>query len=91
MWSKKGQPVSNRAQLGSKWLKTVSTRVKMGQMAPKGSHAAQRGQNNLKIASNTPKWPFPGQIWVSPRGEGPPSTPSWVPLALGPLRDRLDD
>ena len=68
MWSKKGQPVSKCAQLGSKWLKMASTPLKMGQnmlhRGPEGSHVTQRGQNGLKMASNTPKWPFAGQIWL---------------------------
>ena len=34
---------------------------------------AQRGQNGLKMASNAAKWPFPGQIWLSPRGSTPHS------------------
>ena len=61
MWSKKGQPVSKCAQLGSR-VKTGQNRPQRG---PEGSHAAQSGQNGLKMASHTPKWPFPGQIGTS--------------------------
>ena len=92
MWSKRGQPVSKCAQLVSKWLKMASTPVKMGQnrlqRGPEGSHAAQRGQNGLKMASNTPKWPFPGQICLSPPERVHPALPdgwrwNWDPSAEG--------
>ena len=61
MWSKRGQPGSKCAQLDSKWL----TRENRLQRGPEGSHATQRGQNGLKMASNTPKWLFPGPICIS--------------------------
>ena len=65
------QNALNWVPSGLKWhqheLKWVKTGSKCG---PEGSHAAQRGQNGLKMASNTPKWPFSAQICLSPHRRG---------------------
>ena len=72
--SKKGPPVSKCAQLGSKWLKMASTPVKMGQnrlqRGPEGVPRGPKGSKWQKMASNTPKYPFPGQICLSPHRRG---------------------
>ena len=55
MWSKKGQPVSKCAQLGSKWLKMASTPVKMGQNRLQRGPEGPTWPKGVKMASNTPK------------------------------------
>ena len=62
MWSKKGQPVSKRAQLGSKWLKMASTRhVKM---APNAAQTGPTRPKGVKMASKWPQIPQNGLFQV---------------------------
>ena len=89
MCSKKGQPVSKRAQLGSKWLKMAPARVTMGQNGPKcgpeGSQSAQRGQNGLKMAKIPQNGLFQAKFASVFTEEGPPHSGKRVELGLEPL------
>ena len=57
------QNALNWVPSGLKWHQYELKRVKTGsKCGPEGSHASQM--------SNTPKWPFPGQICLSPHRRG---------------------